>query len=103
LYPQSFFGEKLSFSNLTKHDNKLTKYLGLISQELRSYVKSIVGIDMAQGMVDEYNKKVSQQGIDENEMKAICLELKEGDQLNGRKFDLVVVSNDIFQTFRSNL
>ena len=54
---------------------------------------------MAQGMVDEYNKKVLQQGIGENEMKAICLELKEGDQLNGRKFDLIVVSNDIFQTF----
>ncbi|CAB4396828.1 unnamed protein product [Rhizophagus irregularis] len=66
---------------------------GLISQELRSYVKSIVGIDMAQGMVDEYNKKVLQQGIDENEMKAICLELKEGDQLNGRKFDLVVCAS----------
>ena len=58
---------------------------------------------MAQGMVDEYNKKVLQQGIDENKMKAIRLELKEGDQLNGRKFDLVVVSNYIFQTFRSNL
>jgi len=66
---------------------------GLISQELCPYVKSIVGIDMAQGMVDEYNKKVWQQGIDENEMKAICLELKEGDQLNGRKFDLIVCAS----------
>lgn len=54
---------------------------------------------MAQGMVDEYNKKVLQQDIDENDMKAICLELKEDDQLNGRKFDLVVVSNEYPSNF----
>ena len=75
----------------------LTKYfygIGLISQALCPYVKSIIGVDTAQAMVDEYNKRVWQQGIDENEMKAICLELKEskGDQLNGRKFDLIVAS-----------
>ena len=68
--------------------------IGLISQALSPYVKSVIGIDSAQAMVDEFNKKVWQQGINENEMKAICLELKEseGDQLNGRKFDLIVVS-----------
>ncbi|CAG8727850.1 7086_t:CDS:2 [Dentiscutata erythropus] len=52
-------------------------------------------VDLSQNMVDEYNKKVSQQGIDKEEMQAICLELKEseGDQLNGRKFDLVVCAS----------
>ncbi len=72
--------------------------IGLISQALSPYVKSVIGIDSAQAMVDEFNKKVWQQGINENEMKAICLELKEseGDQLNGRKFDLVMVSTFLF-------
>ncbi|CAG8751277.1 12955_t:CDS:2 [Gigaspora margarita] len=65
---------------------------GLISQDLCAHVKSVLGVDSSQNMVNEYNKKVSQQGIDKEEMQAICLELKEseGDQLNGRKFDLIV-------------
>jgi cyclopropane fatty-acyl-phospholipid synthase-like methyltransferase len=71
---------------------------------LCSHVKSIIGIDISQAMVDEYNKTVWQQGIDENEMKAICLELKEseGDQLNGRKFDLVVVKYNFNQVAKKN-
>ncbi|CAI2175176.1 4894_t:CDS:2 [Funneliformis geosporum] len=72
---------------------------GLISQALCPYVKSIMGVDSAQAMVDEFNKKIWQQGIDESEMKAICLDLKEseGDQLDGRKFDFVVVGISILQ------
>ncbi|CAG8743563.1 11798_t:CDS:2, partial [Cetraspora pellucida] len=52
-------------------------------------------VDSSQNMVNEYNKKVWQQGIDQEEMHAICLELKEseGNQLNGRKFDLVVCAS----------
>ncbi|CAG8520435.1 20407_t:CDS:2 [Cetraspora pellucida] len=62
---------------------------------LCAHVKSILGVDLSQNMVDEYNKKVWQQGIDQEEMHAICLELKEseGNQLNGRKFDLVVCAS----------
>ncbi|CAG8456200.1 17130_t:CDS:2 [Racocetra fulgida] len=63
--------------------------------DLCAHVKSILGVDLSSKMVDEYNKKVWQQGIDKEEMQAICLELKEseGDQLNGRKFDLVVCAS----------
>ncbi|KAF0548843.1 S-adenosyl-L-methionine-dependent methyltransferase [Gigaspora margarita] len=68
---------------------------GLVSQDLCTHVKSILGVDLSQNMVNEYNKKVWQQGIDKEEMQAICLELKEseGDQLNGRKFDLIVCAS----------
>ncbi|RHZ52894.1 hypothetical protein Glove_456g22 [Diversispora epigaea] len=68
---------------------------GLISQEICAHVKTILGVDATKGMVDLYNKKVWQQGIDKEEMQAICLELKEseGDQLNGRKFDFVVCAS----------
>ncbi|CAG8580175.1 3463_t:CDS:2 [Funneliformis caledonium] len=74
---------------------------GLISQALSPYVKSIIGVDSSQNMVDEYNKKIWQQGIDASEMKAICLDLKEseGDQLDGRKFDLVVVDPETIGHF----
>src|SRR5436309_10305773 len=48
----------------THYTHFLTKYfygIGLISQALCPYVKSMI----AQAMVDEYNKRVWQQGIDE--------------------------------------
>ncbi|CAG8680264.1 7245_t:CDS:2, partial [Acaulospora colombiana] len=68
---------------------------GLISQELCAHVKSILGVDISQNAVDIYNKKVWQQGIDKEEMQALCLELKESedDQLNGRKFDAIVCAS----------
>ncbi|CAG8529210.1 16998_t:CDS:2 [Dentiscutata heterogama] len=68
---------------------------GLISQDLCAHVKSVLGVDLSQNMVNEYNKKVLEQGIDKEEMQAICSELKEseGDQLNGRKFDLIVCAS----------
>ncbi|CAG8569954.1 4844_t:CDS:2 [Acaulospora morrowiae] len=69
--------------------------IGLISQELCAHVKSILGVDISKDVVDVYNKKVWQQGIDKEEMQAVCLELKEseGDQLNGRRFDAVVCAS----------
>jgi len=66
--------------------------LGLISRELAPYTKKIVGIDITQAFVDNYNKRVSDQGIPSDEMCAICTELKgkEG-ELDGLKFDVIVV------------
>lgn len=44
-------------------------------------------------MVDHYNQKVSDQGILPEEMKAVCTELKGGEEeLDGLKFDVITVS-----------
>lgn len=57
------------------------------------HCKKIVGVDISQGMVDWYNMRVGNQGIDSQEMKAICVELKgTEDELDGTKFDIVIVS-----------
>ncbi|CAG8501485.1 1603_t:CDS:2 [Paraglomus occultum] len=71
---------------------------GLISEKLASYSKYILGVDAAQGMVDVYNQKCWQQGIDKTEMEAVCQMLtdeasEKGDQLNGKRFDIVVCSS----------
>nr|CAG8433307.1 6227_t:CDS:2 [Entrophospora candida]CAG8436544.1 878_t:CDS:2 [Entrophospora candida] len=66
---------------------------GLLSQKLCSHVKSILGVDISQSMVDVYNRKAWQQGIPKEEMEAICLELSEGDQLNGKKFDFIICAS----------
>ncbi|KAJ3855341.1 S-adenosyl-L-methionine-dependent methyltransferase [Lentinula lateritia] len=46
---------------------------GLNSRVLAPYVKSIVGVDISQEMVDRYNKRVENQGIHHEEMRAICI------------------------------
>jgi SAM-dependent methyltransferase len=66
--------------------------LGLLSKELAPYAKSIVGIDISQGVVDRYNLSVSNQGILPEEMRAVCAELKGRDEeLDGLKFDVITV------------
>lgn len=43
-------------------------------------------------MVDQYNLSVSNQGIPPEEMRAVCCDLTVApDQLDGMKFDVVVV------------
>lgn len=76
---------------------------GLISQSLATYVKKIVGVDISDGMVDYYNTRVANQGIDPDEMKAVCVELKGSrapDELEGVKFDVVLCSM-AYHHFRS--
>lgn len=66
--------------------------LGAFSRELCQYVKSIVGVDISPNAVDEYNRRVSNQGITPEEMKAVCTTLKgTDDELDGTKFDVVAV------------
>ncbi|KAJ3864912.1 S-adenosyl-L-methionine-dependent methyltransferase, partial [Lentinula novae-zelandiae] len=45
----------------------------LNSRVLAPFVKSIVGVDISQEMVDRYNKRVENQGIPREEMRAICI------------------------------
>ena len=56
-------------------------------------MKSILGIDISQGMVDQYNLKVANEGISTRKMGAIRIELQGGaEELGGQKFDVIVVS-----------
>jgi len=64
---------------------------GLVSQRLAASTKSIVGVDISQGMIDQYNLRISNQGIEPQEMQAFCIELKGVDgELNDRKFDVAI-------------
>jgi hypothetical protein len=65
---------------------------GLISSQLAPHTASIVGVDISQGMVDLYNRRVSNQGITPDEMKAVCVELRGvPGELDDAKFDVIVV------------
>lgn len=73
----------------------VSKCLGLISRELCPYVKSIVGVDISRGMVDQFNLRAFNQGIPPEEMKAVCFDLKrEAHELCGTKFNVIVVGNN---------
>lgn len=66
--------------------------VGLISRQLAPEAKTLVGVDISQGMVDEYNHRVMNQGISTEEMRAVCVELKgEDGELDGARFDVIVV------------
>ncbi|KAG6831248.1 hypothetical protein H0H87_005814, partial [Tephrocybe sp. NHM501043] len=66
---------------------------GLVSRQLAPYAKRIVGVDISQGMVDQFNLRVGNQGIAPEEMQAVCVELKgEDGELGDEKFDVIVVS-----------
>jgi len=67
---------------------------GLISKELASHAKCIVGVDISQSMIDQYNQSVVNQGIPPEEMRAVCCDLTAApDQLDGMKFDVVVCAS----------
>lgn len=67
---------------------------GLISKVLAAHAKCIVGVDISQSMVDQYNLSVSNQGIPPEEMRAVCCDLTVApDQLDGMKFDVVVCAS----------
>ncbi|KII89389.1 hypothetical protein PLICRDRAFT_53825 [Plicaturopsis crispa FD-325 SS-3] len=67
---------------------------GFISRELAPVAAKIVGVDISQGAVDQYNQRVANQGIAPEEMQAVCTALKgvEG-ELEGAKFDVVVCAS----------
>ncbi|KAK1235363.1 hypothetical protein PQX77_001422 [Marasmius sp. AFHP31] len=65
---------------------------GLISRQILPYVKSVLGADISQAMVDKYNERADNQGITSDEMKAICANIEEPSQLGDLKFDVVLCS-----------
>jgi len=61
---------------------------GLVSKQIIPHAKSILGVDISQGMVDVYNDTGSKEGT--GNMKAVRVELKgEDGELDGQKFDVV--------------
>jgi cyclopropane fatty-acyl-phospholipid synthase-like methyltransferase len=65
-----------------------------MSRNLAPYTKKIIGVDISQGMVDYYNQRVYNQGIPEDQMRALCVRLTGADtDLEGQKFDVIVVSS----------
>ncbi|KAL0947659.1 hypothetical protein HGRIS_013746 [Hohenbuehelia grisea] len=65
--------------------------IGMVSQRLASHCRSIIGVDVSQGMVTAFNKRVDNQGIPPEEMHAVCTRLRgTDDELEGRRFDVVV-------------
>lgn len=67
---------------------------GLISKKLVAHAKCIVGVDISQNMVDQYNQSVFNQGIPPEEMRAVCCDLTIApNQLDGMKFDVVVCAS----------
>lgn len=69
-------------------------FVGMVSQQLCQYVKSVVGVDISQASVDRYNTQASNQGLAPEEMHAVCVELTgdpQENELDGARFDLIVV------------
>ena len=72
--------------------------LGLVSRALSAYCKRNVGVDISQGMVDQFNKRIDYQGLTSEEMQAVCAELRgEPGELGDEKFDVVVVSINVLK------
>ncbi|KIM49738.1 hypothetical protein M413DRAFT_438880 [Hebeloma cylindrosporum] len=68
--------------------------VGLLSRALAPHAKSIVGVDISQKSVDVYNDTVSKQGLNPDEMRAVCVELKgEAGELDDLKFDVVACAS----------
>jgi hypothetical protein len=62
-----------------------------VSKQIIPHAKSILGVDVSQGMVDLYNETGKKEGF--RGMKAVCAELKgEDGELDGQKFDVIIVS-----------
>ncbi|KAJ7494420.1 S-adenosyl-L-methionine-dependent methyltransferase [Mycena galericulata] len=66
---------------------------GIVSRRLAPHCKTLVGVDISQGMVDEFNKGVQSLGIPTTQISAVRADLKgEESELEGAKFDVVVCS-----------
>jgi ubiquinone/menaquinone biosynthesis C-methylase UbiE len=60
--------------------------------QLEPHVKSIVGVDISQGMIDQFTKRLSDKGISQDKVKPLVAELTgEEGELDNAKFDIVVV------------
>jgi len=67
---------------------------GLVSGNLAPYVKSILGVDISQGVVDLFNKRFADKNVDQNRFRAIRAELKGDDgELDNEKFHVIMCTS----------
>ncbi|KZP05262.1 S-adenosyl-L-methionine-dependent methyltransferase [Athelia psychrophila] len=67
---------------------------GIISRQLASSTRRIVGVDISEAMVRRYNLRADWQGLKPEEMHAECTDLEESsDGLNGELFDVIVCAS----------
>ncbi|KAH8835577.1 S-adenosyl-L-methionine-dependent methyltransferase [Flagelloscypha sp. PMI_526] len=66
---------------------------GLVSRSLSAHAKSILGIDISTGMVDLYNKRASENGLENIKAEAAdILDEAHSDVLSGKLFDIIFCS-----------
>ncbi|KAF7359141.1 Methyltransf-25 domain-containing protein [Mycena sanguinolenta] len=66
---------------------------GIVARGIAPHCKTLLGVDISQGMVDEFNKGAENHGISTEKMRAVRMELKgEDTELEGIKFDVVMCS-----------
>jgi len=66
---------------------------GIISRQLASSTRRIVGVDISEAMVRRYNLRADWQGLAPEEMHAICTDLEHSPEgLDGEHFDVIVCS-----------
>lgn len=74
------------------HGDTTPLIIGVLSRELAQHTQQIVGLDISEKMVDEYNKRVEQQGILAEEMQALRGDLQDPPpELTDKTFHVVVV------------
>jgi len=67
---------------------------GLVSGNLAPYAKSILGVDISQGVVDLFNKRFADKNVDQERFRAIRAELKgEDGELDNEKFDVIICTS----------
>ncbi|KAJ6500706.1 S-adenosyl-L-methionine-dependent methyltransferase [Mycena sanguinolenta] len=66
---------------------------GIVARGIAPHCKTLLGVDISQGMVDEFKKGVQDHEISAGKMRAVRAELKgEDTELEGIKFDVVMCS-----------
>ncbi|KAK7036009.1 Methyltransf-25 domain-containing protein [Favolaschia claudopus] len=66
---------------------------GIVARNIVPHCKTYIGVDISQGMVDQFTKGAQAHGISTDKMRAIRTELKgEDHELDGTKFDVVMCS-----------
>ena len=64
----------------------------MVSGNLAPYVRSILGVDISQGVVDLFNKRFADKDADQKRFRAVRAELKGVDgELDNEKFHVIIV------------
>ncbi|KAK7053147.1 hypothetical protein VNI00_003766 [Paramarasmius palmivorus] len=67
---------------------------GYNSTLMAPHCKSILGVDISTGMVDEFNRNIERWGLDKNQLHALRADIEDaqGTELEGKTFDIIYCS-----------